>query len=260
MASDCLDTSRYTVDERTRASLDTWMRNESTRPDILIIAPTIRDVGEQQLVAELADAVYQLGGFRDLRRRHVMSRNFPALGTDLDYQRFLDQAFEVSEITDEFFGVDSIDLSSWIDADEESDDTWRILVSHISSHPETDFVFRVYTDSRDRAMALARRILQDTGIALETVELSLPTAEQLAGEFLAHGKGEFNELESDILARFVSLREENKAMNYGFARSIAAYALHLLSLSDEKRDVVEDAFEHYRQLTAVSTRNRPVGF
>lgn len=253
-------TQRYMVDKRTQMSLDGWMKGGSTHPDILIIAPVIRDVGEQQLIDQLVDAVYSMNGFHDVKRRHVMSRVFPAKGTPKDYDEFLDRPFEVSEITDEFFGIDDIDLSTWADVNVEDHDTWRYLVSHVVSHPETDFVFRVYTDDVDKACQLGRRICQDTGIALEIVQLSLPTPEQLADEFAKESRGEFRELADDVLGGFVSLQEKGKAMNYNFARSLASYALHLLALSDDKQVALNDAFEHYQQLAATPAHRRSAGF
>ena len=252
---------RYVADEDTMRSLDAWMISQYARPDIFVVAPPVRDVGEQQLIEELAQASYRLSGRHDAKRRHFLERPFLSHAPLEEYQRFLDEAFATSEITDEFYGVDNIDLTSWVGEDIGLlAEAWAYLVTHVNAHPETDFVFCVYTDEVEAARNIARRIVCDTGLALEWVELSYPGASSLAEAFHEASLGEFTELADRVLCWFESRGEHDGRMNYGFARSCAGYALHRLSISDDRQLALDEAFERYQNLPSPVVKARPYGF
>ena len=254
-------TGRYVTDEETQRSIDTWLNSASARPDIFIVAPSIRDVGEQRLIEQLADASYRLGKYEDLRRRHFILRSFSSMGSEDYYARFLDETFATAEITDEFYGVDAIDLTQWLHKEfDQAQSPWHYLIAHITAHPETDFVFIAYTDEPEEAMRIAGRITIDTGIGLQTIQLKSPNAHLLASEFLQQSEGEFSHHDAYIGEQFDALASRGMQMNYGFARSCALYALHQLSVYDDKDKALAKAFARYNEMSVIPNRARTVGF
>lgn len=87
------------------------------RPAIALTIPSIRCVGEEGLIGELANRCYSESGFRDSPHRHFMSRNYPYGGSNEDYSRFVDDSVHVAEIASGFTGADCIDSASWLGED-----------------------------------------------------------------------------------------------------------------------------------------------
>lgn len=251
----------YVVSNHTRQLIESWKQTGDARPEVFIVAPSIRDVGEQQLIGELTDASYALGRHHDVRRRHFLSRIFPINAAAEVYGDFLDAPFLTAEITDGFFGVDNIDLTQWLGKDiADHSAEWQILLAHINAHPETDFVFCAFTDKEEQAEALIAQIIQDTGVAIDTVSLSYPGPEELTDEFIATSGREFLDQKTAILSQFQTLSRNKKRMNYAFARSCALYALRLLALSDDKDGALAEAFQRYETLEPTIKRTRTIGF
>lgn len=89
--------------------------------------PSIRDVGEEDLIGELANRPYSESGFRGSPYRHFLLRNSPYGVSGEDYSRFVDDPIHIAEIVSGFAGVDCIDLTSWLGEDLGLPAWWRAL-------------------------------------------------------------------------------------------------------------------------------------
>ena len=77
--------------------METWLDGPS--PQCLVVKlPTMRRVGEDEFLLDLAKERYRRRGFRDAFGRHFISRRFALEGTSWDAEAFLGQAREVAEI------------------------------------------------------------------------------------------------------------------------------------------------------------------
>lgn len=250
----------YETSEKTLRSLDTWKRGD-LRPDIFIIAPSIRDVGERELIRELARASYELQGFCDSPRRHFISRVFPVRGSETRYAQFIDEPFDASEITDGFFGVDMIDLTEWLGVDLTAASTdWRRLTDYVLDHPETDFVFVAYTDDARLVDPLIRSIRETCAIAIEPVVLDHPSAGGLAASFFSQTSGEFDALEDYVEERIARLCKPGSRPNHSFIKSCALSCLHELAVSGDARSALETTFDRFETLSPLPVRAKIIGF
>ena len=251
----------YLTSERSIASIEAWKRSADHRPDILIVAPALRDVGEQQLIRELALASYQVQGFADSHARHFLSRTFPLRAEKRQYAQFMDEAFDVAEITNGFFGVDNIDLSEWAGAEMELGGTaWRTLTNYVLDHPETDFVFTVFADTPRAADPIVRSIRESCGIAVEVIELEYPNAQMLARMFDDKSQRRFAGHMDYVTQRIEGLCAKSKRMNYSFISSCALSAVHELAITGNERTALEGVFDRFSALTPQQSRTHVVGF
>lgn len=219
--------------------MDAWM-SELVRPSILICAP-VRDVGEHELVRELAEASYRLQGFRDARRRHFISRRYPRALSDISFARFCDQPFDVSEVSDGFHGVDCLDVSDWLGCRNLQEDMhWQRLVSYIRDHPETDFVFVAYGSSED-ALGLAADISSLSGNAVLNVYIDYPTPEMLADAFVAQDPGVFASHRESIAAQLSEELANSPCVNYSVIRAAAVTAVHSISIQPDAGQAIKNA-------------------
>lgn len=249
----------YSSSPETMKSLSVW-RKSSVRPDLFIMAP-IREVGERELIDELAEASYKVQGFQDAKRRHFVSRTFPFAGSEAAYARFADQAFDVSEITDGFYGVDNIDLTEWVGKSLSSERSkWQRLLTHVSEHPETDFVFLAYTSKEDGVRKLIDSISASCGIAIALVKLDYPTVESMARAFVAHAPALFERHEEHVMERILSMREMGWRLGYASVRSSALSAIYESSLSDDVESAIDVVFD--RAIEMVDSLKKPfhIGF
>lgn len=249
----------YFSDEGTMRSIRTWRRS-SVRPDLFVMAP-IREVGERELIEELAEASYEVQGFRDARRRHFVSRSFPFAGSESAYARFADQAFDVSEVTDGFYGVDNIDLTEWVGKSLRYERSkWQRLLTHVSDHPETDFVFLAYTRKEDEVRKLMESISSNCGIAIALVRLDYPTVEGMARAFVAHNPELFEPHEEYVAERISSMRDMGWRLGYASVRSSALSAIYETSMGGDARSAIDAVFD--RAVEVESSLRKPfrIGF
>lgn len=254
-------TRDYLTSERSIASIEAWKRSADHRPDVLIVAPALRDVGEQQLIRELALASYQAQGFRDAHSRHFLSRTFPKRAEERQYAHFLDESFDVAEITNGFFGVDNIDLTEWVDASLELDDkAWRTLTNYVLDHPETDFVFTVFSDDPRKADPLVRSIRESCGIAVEVIELGYPDVSMLTRAFGERSEHRFAGHTDLVAERIQGMCAKSSRMNYSFIASCALSAIHELAVTGDERKALEGVFDRFSALTPQQSCTHVVGF
>ena len=88
------------------------MAEAKPHPAPALTIPGIRDVGEEDLISELANRYCSELGFRGSPHRHFLSRNYPYGVSGEDYSRFADDPIHIAEIVSGFTGVDCIDLTS----------------------------------------------------------------------------------------------------------------------------------------------------
>lgn len=232
-------TRAYSISPEDQASIDAWM-SEHVRPNILINAPT-RDVGERELVEDLSEASYRLQGFRDARRRHFLSRRLPQSLSDTAFARFCDQAFDVSEVSDGFRGIDLIDVSDWLShRNPQEDMLWQQLALYIQDHPETDFVFLAYGD-KAAADGLASSLSSLSGNAVLSVRLEHPSPEQLADVFVSRSPKAFAPHKDDIVAELSAMLTEGKHVTYSSIRAAAVTAVHAASITSDIQQAIKAA-------------------
>ena len=232
-------THAYSVSIEDQASIDTWM-SEHLRPSILIHAPA-RDMGERELVEELLEASYRLQGFRDARRRHFLSRRFPQSLSDTALARFCDQAFDVSEVSDGFRGVDLIDISDWLGCRHPQEVAqWQRLASYIQDHPETDFVFLAYGDAAAVA-DLGFNLSSSSGNAVLSIRLAHPSPEQLADVFVSQSPKAFEPHRDRIVALLSALIADGRHVTYSAIRAAAVTAAHSASLMPDTWQAIRAA-------------------
>ena len=229
----------YSISTKDRATMHAWM-SELVRPSILICAP-VRDVGEHELVRELAEASYRLQGFHDARRRHFISRRYPRTLSDASFARFCDQPFDVSEVSDGFRGVDCIDVSDWLDCRNLQEDMhWQRFVSYIRNHPETDFVFVTYGSS-EVALGLATDISSLSGNAVLNVYIDYPTPEMLADAFVAQNPGIFASHRDSITAQLSEELANSPRVSYSLIRAAAVAAAHSILIQPDAGQAIKSA-------------------
>lgn len=254
------DALPYQTDKETYLSLEAWMIGD-LRPDLFVVAPSIRDVGERELIRELAQASYSQQGFRDSPRRHFISRTFPRQGSEARYAQFVDEPFDVSEITDGFFGVDVIDLTEWLDANLAAEfTTWRRLTDYVIDHPETDFVFIAYTDDAREADPLVRAIRETCAIGIEVVRLDYPSVESLTASFYSQCPGKYLGLEDYVRERISQLCAHGRRPNHSFIKSCALSSLHEYFQIEEGRLALDTTFDRFERLTPLPARTKIIGF
>lgn len=249
----------YALSADARAAVEAWVTSD-VRPALMVISPA-HGVGEDDLIDELADASYGLQGFKDARRRHFISRSFPRELSDASFARFLDRAFDASEITDGFRGVDCIDLSDWTRFPRPAeDDRWQGLVEYVRDHPETDFVFLAYGDDPGPARELASSISVGSGTFVVPIALMFPSAAKLAEAFVRLDPTRLGGLRERAERRFDDALAAGTRITYLTARSCATAALQGLAFRQETGDAIEAALEQARNLDRATRRTPRIGF
>lgn len=239
--------------------LKTWMESHGA-PALFLSIPGHGNVGEQALVREIAEAVYSrnvaCGIHReDSRSRHFASRSFPYSCSPSDLSRFRDELDERSEVTDDFFGVDHIDLTAWVGRGAARDE-WEELVQHVQSHPHATFVFtaRCYNP---QAIKLANHVSLTCSIPIETLRLLPPTQELLAAETL--GRGGAGPAVDCLSTWFGSMSSSVFELSYTVSHTLAAKAL-MLGVDLHKPDELNRFLDEYGQDIAELCRNKTLGF
>lgn len=252
---------KYNISDGDRDLLSLW-KEALDAPALFIQLPRHGDVGEDALISELADATYEKnvrnGVHRaDSCRRHFAYRNFPYAGSPSDVERFRDELEDRAEVTNEFYGVDCIDLSGWVGMDS-SKGGWDTLIHHIQLHPHVDFVFTVRCPERRHADRLASLISVSCGIPVETVALLPPTPEMLAESIFREEKVAAHGYDA-LVTWFEGLDTDSLEISYAIPRGIAAKARMLgIDLSDPKG--VEELLGGYGTTVAELYKTSRFGF
>ena len=204
--------------------LDAWTE-VADPPALFLHVPGHGDVGERELMADLADAVYRRNISRgihkeDSRCRHFVTRNFPYGANPGDVAFFMNELGNACSVTNEFFGVDCIDLTSWVGKNP-SKGGWETLVHHVQAHPDADFVFFAQC-TEPQASKLADQIRLTCGIPLEIVKLLPPEQNMLVAETIGSRGDE--PVVALLSSWFSNLSESDLEISYALPRALAARA------------------------------------
>lgn len=197
---------------------------------LMLHTPAYGDVGEEELVEELARARYEANvaagaHFRDSFSRHFASRSIPplALSGGPLLSEFLDCLEERAGVTSEFIGVDAIDLTLAVGRRLEGAPAWERLLAHVRSHKQAGFVFVVKGGTAGEAARLADSIQLGAGIAVEVVEL-LELSEEFMADLLLEASGGALGCRGDAERICSELRRLGRPMSYATAREAVAKA------------------------------------
>ena len=230
-------------------------------PALLIQLPQHGDIGEDALIAKLAASVYEKnvrnGIHRaDSHRRHFAHRNFPYAGSPSDVERFRDELEDSAEITNEFYGVDCIDLTGWVGADP-SKGGWDTLVHHVQAHPHVDFVFTARCSEKRLADRLAKLLSVSSGIPVEVIAL-LPPKPVMLTEVIFRGEGTGPGFDV-FVSWFENLDASSLEVSYAISRGIASKARMLgTDINDPKS--VEELLDEYGNAVVGLYKTSKFGF
>lgn len=226
-------------------------------PAIFLVVPSVKHVGEKELTRDLARMVYESAGFSDSPSRHFMSRNYPHGGNPADYAHFYDDSIEAAAITNEFHGVDCIDLTSWVGKDLSSPH-WHKLSDYIHEAESTDLVFMVCSDNTNLVDKLENSLVANSGVATLRVTLGQPSPEAIANWFIALTEGVF---EKEIDSVVLWAKEQiacSRFVNYSIVSSMAMKTLYEFRAGR----LVEDGLGDYlsNRYSAINCCGRALGF
>ncbi|HIR00859.1 MAG TPA: hypothetical protein IAA69_01060 [Candidatus Aveggerthella stercoripullorum] len=229
------------------------------RPSLLVSAPSIKDVGEMELVRELAEMAYDASGFKDSPARHFIARNFPYNGSPADYARFQDSPIEAAEISNCFAGVDCIDMTGWL-GKEHTGANWEKLPQLVRSSPTSDYVFLAYSDSPTDIARLAASIRKDCGVALRHIGISYPDPKALSEAFGFAASRQVNFDPAEFEEWAARLVEDGKALNYAYISSMATIASYECAHSDALQSSFRELLERYSAHTPSVNKASRLGF
>ena len=248
----------YNTSKEDARILGLWPET-NPRPALVLTIPSIRDVGEEDLIGELASRSYSESGFHDSPHRHFMSRNYPYGGSNEDYSRFVDDPVHVAEITSGFTGVDCIDLTSWLGEDLGLP-AWERFLGHIRSWTDSSFLFKAYTDLPVKVDPLVKSIVSGCGIAVYRVDMAIPKPEQLLGEFNRMTSNRFVDSSGRVLAKISELIGMGRGVNYGFIDAIATMASYELEASSYDVYALDHLFDRRLKDAPFVGCSRTLGF
>ena len=250
----------FNISKEDAERIDTWSSIVSA-PALFLHIPEHGNVGESELVAYLAGRVYEknvgLGMHRrDSRQRHFASRNFPYGGGEADYIRFRDELEDSAEVSNDFYGIDNVDLTTWVGKDP-SKGCWDALVHHVQEHPTVDFVFSARSAEDGQASKLADLVRTTCGVPVEEVALLPPTPEMLA-------RSTFADAESApgydrLVAWYRDLGDAGVELNYALARSLSAKA-RVLGVDLADAEEAERFITDYGKTAAGLYEKKKLGF
>ena len=206
------------------------------RPSLLVSAPSIKDVGEMELVRELADMAYDASGFKDSPARHFIARNFPYNGSPADYARFQDSPIEAAEISNCFAGVDCIDMTGWLGKE------------HTGANSPTDIA------------RLAASIRKDCGVALRHIGISYPDPKALSEAFGFAASRQVNFDPAEFEEWAAHLVEDGKALNYAYISSMATIASYECAHAGAQQSSFRELLERYSTHTPSVSKASRLGF
>lgn len=208
----------YNIGPSGELTLDAWLVGPT--PQCLVVSlPTTRAIGEDEFLLDLARYRCAERGFKDSLSRHFISRRFGVEGSPQEAEAFLDQARIAAEITDDFLGVDALDLTDWLSV-RMAGERWHSFIRYMQTSPGTDFVLLVRTKSKERVEAVARTIAQSGCLMADVIELYAPTGKMLAQSMTKHAALPPTSLEAAASA-FESMRALGMEPNYVLARDLA---------------------------------------
>lgn len=240
-------------------ALTVW-KSSAIRPCVMVIAPAY-DVGEADLIDELADALYHLRGFRDERRRHYITKRLPRTLSEVAMARFVDQAFDASEIRDGFIGVDCIDLSEWVGHQLLCGNaSWERFASYVRDHRESDFVFLTYAQDPRLARNLAAEISMACGTTVLPIELEYPSVDRLTKAFVERDPKRFGACSESIEVCLAEARDSGFRINYMTVRALAEVASHEMAMGHDARRAVNAAMGGALRISPRVKKQFVIGF
>ncbi len=212
----------YNLGPAGEIDLEMWLEGPSARC-LFVQLPVTRRIGEEEFLLDLARRRKERRGFRDAIGRHFVSRRFGVEGSALDAAAMFAQARVAAEVTDEFYGVDAIDLTEWVGMPKMGE-RWQAFVRHIQTSPHTDFVFLVRTCNDNNVADLASVITGTGYLIADTIKLYPPTGEMLAEAFVDAATEDLEDGFDRAREMFDSLLASGAEPNYTLALDLAGRA------------------------------------
>ena len=208
----------FEVSAQHQRIIDSW--GEITpRTPLFITTSAACSCGEDDLLDLLAKRSYDLGGFEDSPKRHYIRHTFPFAATQNVYDQFLDKSRKAAQISDAFYGVEVIDVSTWVGQTvSTTQEPFTLLLQHFRSHEETDFVIIAASDSEKDLSQLYLAVRMASNLPMERIDVLLPSTQRLTRTFFdtqpANGFAK-----NAVEQWFDSLKQNGKRPNLDFARS-----------------------------------------
>ena len=229
----------YNIGPISAMTLDAWLEGPS--PQCLVVRlPATRAIGEDDFLLDVARRRCGQRGFKDSLGRHFISRRFSASGSSQEAEAFLDQARAAAEITDDFMGLDALDMTEWL-AVRMAGERWQAFIRYLQTSPATDFVLLARTTSEERIEALVRTVSQGGCLMTDVVELYAPTGQMLA-QYMTRCAALPAGLAEKAADAFESLRAQGAEPNYVLARDIALRVAGELKRGLAETDALVAAF------------------
>ena len=248
----------YNVTKEELDLLKAWPTSES-KPAVFLTVPTVRDVGERELIDDLCALSYKGAGYSDAMARHRLMRNYPHEGSADDYAHFTDDPILTAEITNEFHGIDCIDLTAWLGQSLDSP-FWTKLLNHIRPNGCCSYIFIAYTDRRDLVDELAQSIVSRCGVAVLRVSVMQPTCGALAAAFDAETDGAFSGHIDVVRDWLDNLLEGGKGPNYSYVSTVATMAMYARNTWSNQRTGLTALLELQTSLAPSTTKTHHIGF
>ena len=221
-------------------TLDMWLEGPSPRC-LVVQLPTTHCVGEEEFLLYVATKRHEVRGFKDALNRHFISRRFGAFEAAGDVDAFFDEARRAAEITDQFYGVDAIDMTEWLSVPMKGE-RWHGLARYIQTSLYTDFVFIVRTDLESEVERLAHAITGMGYLIAECIQLYPPTGDMLAGFMAKEAGGCLDGTVEQARGLFEGMRQSGFVPNYTLARDLAHRAKSAIGRGLDPATAVETAF------------------
>lgn len=248
----------YNITDEDLELLRVWPTSE-IKPAVFLTVPVVRDVGERELVDDLCALAYEAAGYADAPARHRLMRNYPHEGSAEDYAHFTDDPIIAAEITNEFHGVDCIDLTAWLGQDLDSP-CWVKFLNHVRPNARRSYIFMTYTDRPELVDDLAQSILSRCGLAILRMAVMPPTQEALVEAFMAKTSSAITRYRPLVTNWIERLLEEDKILNYSYVSTAATMATYAYGAWTNKRKGLTDLLESQAQLAPCTTKIHRIGF
>lgn len=247
-----------------------WATAGSPNSAVLFLATDkYGDCGENELIATLANLVYEtnlsLGKHAaDSFARHFVKHSFHPYMGSLTQGNFLDSLDEAAAISNEFFGVELIELNNialneFDDEFTEGDLIEGVLAQHIVSNPTANHIFLCKEESLKLCKELSIELALYTHIPFLFVEVKPPTIEQIYNYFTHLVKAAPSHAAENLLKESLERSVKNGSpQNYSIARELAAKLL-LSNVNLNKSTSVREFLDEHTWSSAHTTK-KIIGF
>ena len=238
--------------------LKAWPTSES-KPAVFLTVPAVRDVGERELIEDLCALAYEAAGYVDAPARHRLMRNYPHEGSAEDYAHFTDDPIIAAEVTNEFRGIDCIDLTAWLGQALDSP-YWTKFLNHVRPSDYCDYILVAHTDRPELVDEIVQSIMSRCGIAVLRVAVLPPTRDALVAAFMKKSGSSVTGYDALVGDWIDCLLEEGKAPNYSYVSTVATMTTYACDTWASKREGLTALLEQQAQLAPSATKTHRIGF